>query len=71
MTKHRPKPLADVAARAALATAVQAAHAELERRQAYKHLKYLEGRITQFAPVPGDPPYVETFPDLDPDLDKS
>lgn len=59
MARHQPKTTIDVDA------AVRAALAELQRRQAYKHLTYLEGRIAEFSPVPGDPPYVETFPDHD------
>jgi hypothetical protein len=71
MSRHRPESLADTAAKTDLDAATDAAHAELKRRQAYKHLVYLEGRISEYAPVPGDSPYVETFPNLDPDKDKS
>ena len=71
MTKHNPQSPADTAAKTEMDAAIDAACAELARRRAYKHLVYLEGRIADHAPVPGDPPYVETFPDLDPDLAKS
>ena len=71
MSRHHPASLADAAAKTDIDAAADAALAELKRRQAYKHLIYLEGRIATFPPVPGDPPYIETFPDLDPDLAKS
>jgi hypothetical protein len=64
MAKHRPESSADPAAKIDIDAALRAAHAELERRKAYKHLKHLEGRIAEFPPVPDDPPYIETFPDL-------
>lgn len=71
MSRHRPARLAEAAAKTDIDAAADAALAELKRRQTYKHLVYLEGRIADHAPVPGDPPYVETFPALDPDLAKS
>ena len=64
MARHRPQTPAGPAARIDIDAALRAAHAELERRKAYKHLVYLEGRIAEFPPVPDDPPYVEVFPDL-------
>jgi hypothetical protein len=66
MTKHRPKLPADTAPTApesALDAALRAVTAELERRKAYSELRRLERRITDFPPVPGDPPYVESFQD--------
>jgi hypothetical protein len=57
--------LAETAAKTDITAAAAEALAELKRRQMYKHLIYLEGRIAEFAPVPGDPPYAQTFPDLD------
>ena len=64
MTKHRPKPPAGAAAKVDIHAAVGAALDELQRRQAYEHLKHLERRITEYPPVPDAPPYVETFPGL-------
>ena len=61
MSRHRPK---IPAAKVDIDAAVQAASAELQRRRAYESLKYLEGRIAEHEPVPGDPPHVETFADF-------
>ena len=71
MSRHHPASLADAAAKTDIDAAADAALAELKRRQAYKHLIYLEGRIAEHAPVPGDPPYVETSLDFAPDFAKS
>ncbi len=60
MARHRSK---TPAAKVDIHAAVGAALDELQRRQAYKHLLHLEGRIAEFPPVPDAPPYVETFPD--------
>lgn len=61
MARHRPE---TPAAKVDIHAAARAALEELERRKAYEHLKYLEGRIAEFPPVPGAPPYAETFPDI-------
>ena len=71
MSRHRPANLADAAAKPDIDAAKKAAQAELDRRQTYDHLLYLESRIADYAPVPGDPPYVETFPGFTPEFDKS
>jgi len=64
VTKHRPRTSAGAAAEVDIHAAVRDASAELERRKAYELLKHLERRITDYPPVPGAPPYVETFPDI-------
>ena len=64
MSRHRPETLADAAANAELEAALRVADAELKRRSAYARLKNLEQHLAKFAPVPGDAPYVETFPNF-------
>jgi hypothetical protein len=64
MARHRPKTSPDMTAKADIDAAVRAAEAELSRRAAFSRLTYLEDRIATSPPVPGDPPYVEAFPDL-------
>jgi hypothetical protein len=64
MARHRSK-TSEATAKADIDAASLAALAELKRRQVYEHLKYLEGRISEYPPVPGDPPYAKLFPDLD------
>ncbi|WP_165190803.1 hypothetical protein [Caulobacter soli] len=63
MARHRPKIPADVAAQTDVDAAVRTALAELKRRRDYEHLQYLEKRIAEHSPVPGDPLYVEISAD--------
>ncbi len=64
MTKHRPETPADAAPNADIEAAIRLAEVELARRTAYFRLKMVEDRIATFPPVPGEPGYVETFPDF-------